>query len=113
MSPLNRRRLAAFQPGPQVTHKRFNLATQSFRRTRQPRIQNSLFALGIRPGDVMKDTAPPQGIMDVASAVGSYDNDGPLDRDPGPGLWNTHLKIRQYFQQIGLKWWVGLINLVD
>ncbi len=61
----------------------------------------------------MIEAAPLQGVVDLARAVGSDDDDRRLSGTDGAKFRNGHLEIREDLEQERLEGFIGAVEFVD
>src|SRR6266853_1773419 len=97
----------------QALHESHHLARKVFGGLRGLSLEDFELPRGVRIIHPVVETAPLDGVVDLARAVGSEHDDRRFSGSHRADLGNRDLEVRQYFQQIRLERLVGAVQFVD
>src|SRR5437867_2134436 len=97
----------------QALHESDDLAREVFGGLRGLSLEDFELPRGVRIVHPVVETAPLDGVVDLASAVGSEHDDRRLRGPYRADLWDSNLEVRQHLQKIRLERLVGAVQFVD
>src|SRR5262249_19528104 len=80
---------------------------------RYARQYDRIFFIQLREINPVVQAAPAQGIVNLTCTVRRNYYDWRFQRLDGANLWNGYLKVREQFEQVGLKLLVAAVQFID